>query len=331
LINPEELVQVQEWFSCNIPRKEFKTLLKRDNYHAVINFGLWFVLLGATGYLAYRLMGTAWVFPAFFLYGVVYASGNAKWHECSHGTPFKTNWLNEIFYFLGGSMELRDIVDFKWSHTRHHSYTIFSGIDPEFGVPRPPKLLPVFLDFFYLRAGFVALKNLILHSIGITPKFVKAYVPDEELARMHWWARAALLPHLIAVGLSISFRSWLPVLFFGLPRFYGGFFQWTFILLQHAGLDQDTWDHRLTTRSLKVNFFFSFLFMNMENHIEHHIYPMVPFHALSRLHKRVKDQLPRRYNSMWDGCRELLPVLFKQKKDPDLYIKRVLPSDKTES
>jgi fatty acid desaturase len=131
--------------------------------------------------------------------------------------------------------------------------------------------------------------------------------------------------HLIAIGLAIATRSWLPVLYFGLPRFYGAFFHWVFICLQHSGLAENVWDHRLNTRSLHVNPFFSFLFMHMENHIDHHIYPMVPFHALPKLHARIADQLPRTYSSMWEGSKELILALLKQTKDVNYYIKRELP------
>jgi fatty acid desaturase len=92
-----------------------------------------------------------------------------------------------------------------------------------------------------------------------------------------------------------------------------------------VGLAENVWDHRLSTRSLKVNFFFSFLFMNMESHIEHHLYPMVPFHALPRLRERVKDKLPKPYKNMWQGSFELLPILLKQRKDPSVFIRRPLP------
>jgi fatty acid desaturase len=325
MINPEEVIQVKEWYTPDISRKELKSFLKRDNYHAILYFSLWFILIFAAGYLVYRLFPTAWAIPAFFFYGVVYASANAKWHECSHGTAFKTNWPNELFYFLGGSMEFRDFVDFRWSHARHHSYTIMTGVDPEIAVPRPPRIIFVLIDFFYLKSGFFAVKNLLLHSLGIPSKFVKNYVPEDEFNKMFWWARAALIPHLIAIGLSIATRSWLPVLFFTLPRFYGSFFQWNFIWLQHVGLAENVWDHRLNTRSLHVNFFLSFLFMHMENHIEHHLYPMVPFHALPKIHRRLEGELPRTYQSLWEGSKELWPVMFKQKKDPSMCIKREIP------
>jgi fatty acid desaturase len=65
--------------------------------------------------------------------------------------------------------------------------------------------------------------------------------------------------------------------------------------------------------------------MNMESHIEHHIYPLVPFHALPKLRQRLKGQLPQPYRSLWDGSKQLLPVLFKQKRDPNIFIKREIP------
>ena len=101
---------------------------------------------------------------------------------------------------------------------------------------------------------------------------------------------------LFLSGVTVGFvltGSWLPVLFGVLPRFYGAPFIWVFIWLQHVGLAENVWDHRLSTRSLRVNFFFTFLFMNMESHIEHHLYPMVPFHALPRLRRGSLRSTPR--------------------------------------
>ena len=325
MINPEDKVTPRDWFTCDVPRQEMKALLKRDDWHAALYFGGWIAMLAGFGYLASWLFPSAWSIPVFFVYGCIYATGNAKWHECSHGTAFKTFWLNGLFYFIGGAMEFRDPVDFRWSHARHHSYTIIKGIDPEIAAPRPPKLTFMILDFFYLHMGFVAVKDLLLHAVGIPSGPVKAYVPESEYARMYWGARAVLALHCVPIALAVYFHSWLPVLLFSLPRFYGAFFSWVFIALQHVGLAEDVWDHRLNTRSIRFNPFFSFLYLNMENHVEHHMYPLVPFHALPRLRERIKDRMPPRYRSLWDGARELMPLLLAQKKDPGLFIRRQLP------
>lgn len=325
MLDPKDHLKEQEWYAPNLARKELKTYLKRDNRHAFVSFGLWFVLMGGLGYLSVISWGHWWAIPAFFVYGVVYCSANARWHECSHGTPFKTNWLNEVFYFIGGSMEFRDYIDFRWSHARHHSYTMMSIVDPEIPLKRPPNWVKVVLDIFYLYSGSFALRNLVLHSLGIVTKSVRSYVPEEEFKPMFWWARAALVPHLIAIGLSLRMGSWIPVLLYGLPRFYGSAVQWTFILLQHAGLPENRWDHRVSCRSFNLNPILSFLFMNMENHIEHHLHPMVPFHALPGFSQRIREELPIPYRGLINPVKELLPVLAGQGKNPDLSIDRPLP------
>jgi fatty acid desaturase len=65
--------------------------------------------------------------------------------------------------------------------------------------------------------------------------------------------------------------------------------------------------------------------MNMESHIEYHIYPLVPFHAQPNLHEGVKDKLPRPYHGLWEGNKELLLVLFRQKRDMSVYIQCEIP------
>lgn len=138
----------------------------------------------------------------------------------------------------------------------------------------------------------ILIATLISHSLGRPTKKSATYVPKEDYNAMFWWARAALVPHLIAIGLSVYLGSWLPIVFYGLPKFYGHFIQWTFIILQHVGLEHNVWDHRKVCRSFNLNPFLSFIFMNMEYHVEHHMYPMVPYHALPKLNAIIKDDLP---------------------------------------
>ena len=40
--------------------------------------------------------GSWWCVPFFFVYGVLYGSStDSRWHECGHGTAFKTRWMND--------------------------------------------------------------------------------------------------------------------------------------------------------------------------------------------------------------------------------------------
>jgi len=71
-----------------------------------------------------------------------------------------------------------------------------------------------------------------------------------------------------------------------------------------------------------------FLYWNMNYHVEHHMFPTVPYHALPRLHEAVKDDCPPPYANNWAAWREILPALYKQWRDPTYYVRRELPAQR---
>jgi fatty acid desaturase len=110
-----------------------------------------------------------------------------------------------------------------------------------------------------------------------------------------------------------------------LPRFYGGLLTQLFNLTQHAGMPEGVHDHRLICRTWLAGPVFSFLYGNMNYHVEHHMFPMVPFHALPRLHEAIRAQCPAPYPSLWACWREILPTLLRQARDPQYHVTRELP------
>jgi fatty acid desaturase len=67
------------------------------------------------------------------------------------------------------------------------------------------------------------------------------------------------------------------------------------------------------------------IYWNMNYHVEHHMFPMVPYHALPKLHELIKHDLPEPNPSMWHAYKEVWPVLLRQLKYEDYYLKRELP------
>jgi fatty acid desaturase len=63
----------------------------------------------------------------------------------------------------------------------------------------------------------------------------------------------------------------------------------------------------------------------MNYHIEHHLYPNVPLHALPRLHQKIKHRLPPPSKGLLRTWGEILPALARQRKDPDYHLEPVLP------
>jgi fatty acid desaturase len=315
----------QAWYSCPVDRKLFKKLITRSDGPALAFFGLWIVLLVAAGIVAFYSWGTWWAVPAFLVYGTLYASAESRFHELSHGTPFRTRWMNEILYHVCAFMTLRECLYYRWSHTRHHTHTLIVGKDPEIAAPRPPDILGHILDFFFIKDGLAHLIRLVRNASGDLAEAGKHFIPENERGKVVLAARIHLALILGIIVWCFAVGSILPAMFFLLPRFYGGILCQLFNLTQHAGLNEDIRDHRLNTRTVYLNPVFRFLYTNMNYHIEHHMFPMVPFYRLPELHELIKSDCPPAYPSLWAAWKEMGPALLRQRREPAWYVVRELP------
>ncbi len=115
-------------------------------------------------------------------------------------------------------------------------------------------------------------------------------------------------------------------MFVGLPGFYGAWLTPIYGHTQHAGLAENVLDHRLNCRTVYMNAVNRFLYWEMNYHVEHHMFPLVPYHNLGRLHQLVKADMPKPYNGLLEAWREVLPTILRQMKDPTYYIRRQLPT-----
>lgn len=306
--------------------------MKRSDGPAIRDTLIWLgvLLLSAAGGVYF--WGSVWCLPFFLVYGVVYgSSSDSRWHEAGHGTAFKTQWMNIALYHLASFMILREPTVWRWSHTRHHSDTLIVGRDPEIAAPRPPDIKKMLLNIFALASSWTTLKNLFTHARGILSDEERSFIPQSEQSKVIVTARIYLCILLLIVLACIAFSSLLPAMLFGLPTLYGGFMTIYFGLTQHAGLAEDVLDHRLNTRTVYMNPIFRFLYWNMNYHVEHHMFPTVPYHALPRLHESIKSQCPEPYPSSIAAYREIIPTLIRQVREPEYFVVRHLPNDAIEA
>lgn len=315
-----------EWYHSPIPRKRLKDLMKRSDGPAIRDTIVWFAAFIVSGVGGYLTWGTWWCVPFFAVYGVLYGSStDSRWHECGHGTAFKTRWMNDAIYQIASFMILREPTVWRWSHTRHHTDTIIVGRDPEIGAPRPPKLWEIALSFIGIMQAKVYFRKILLHSTGRLTAEEKTFIPDMERNKVYWIARVHLLIYVAVIGWAIAIGSILPLMYVGLPSFYGAWLYLTTGLTQHAGLAEDVLDHRLNSRTVYMNPVVRFLYWNMNYHVEHHMFPMVPYHQLPALHDEMKSDTPRPYSGFLEAYREIIPALFRQVKDPTYFVERKLP------
>jgi MocE subfamily Rieske [2Fe-2S] domain protein len=317
------------WYTSPVPKEKMRELLVRRDWPAIRDTVIWFALILGSGWAGYRLWqaGSWWAVLPFMIYGVLYAStSDSRWHESGHGTAFKTDWLNNALYEIASFMVMRESTVWRWSHTRHHSDTIIVGRDPEIAVPRPPDIPEFIMNFFGLKGISRYFRSVFIHCLGkLTPE-QKTFIPESEYGKVIFRARIYLAIYAGVIGLAIYDRSLLPLMFIGLPTLYGSWLMPIYGYTQHAGLAENVLDHRLNCRTVNMNFIHRFLYWNMNFHLEHHMFPLVPYHQLPKLHEMVKPDSPPPYTSIWNAWCEIVPAVLRQVKDPAYHVKRKLPT-----
>jgi fatty acid desaturase len=316
-----------EWYHTDVPRKDLKELMKRSDAPAIRDTMIWLGLMLVFAIGAYLTWPTLWSLPFFLAYGVLYGSASdSRWHECGHGTAFRTQWMNTVVYEIASFMVMRNSTRWRWSHTRHHTDTYVVGLDAEIAVMRPPNLIRTILAYVGIMDMWDYLKNTLQNAAGSIPAEDKTFIPEMEWARTVGVARISVAIYVTTIALAIYTSSILPLMFIGLPRLYGCWHMVLVGLMQHGGLADDVLDHRLNSRTVYINPVSRFIYWNMNYHVEHHMFPMIPYHALPQLHEMIKNDLPAPDKSIWACYAEMIPAWRRQLRGEDYFLVRKLPA-----
>ena len=314
-----------EWFKPEIDKKTLKALSKRSDFEGWKHIIIFFSALLSLGLLSVYFWNT-WFFVLFYLaYCTVWGGADAIWHECGHRTAFKTRRINDFFYNIASFMNNFEPVRWRWSHSLHHSYT--ASIDPHDyevdGSIFAKHTLLSFLIGFLPGINLLTLHKslhleIIKHALGIHTKVMVDCIPEDQRSKCINSSRIFVLLWIAILLSGILTNSILPILLFLLPTFFRSL-NMIWGLTQHMGLKEDTKDHRESTRSVRLNPIFSFIYWKMEYHIEHHMFPMVPSYNLPKLYDEIKDQLPKP-QTLFEAYKEIIPAVIKKSKNPEYYI-----------
>jgi len=309
----------QGWYRSPIERSDMLALMTRSNRRATIDLIAWVALIILSGLWLTMSWLSWWTIPAAFVYGTLYGSTcDSRWHECGHRTAFASKRMNEIVYHLASFMALREPVSWRWSHNRHHSETIIVGRDPEIAYPRPIGRWKILAECFALISAKNEFAKYFANARGVLTPEEATYLPSRESRRAIFWGRVHLIVWLIVVALSVWQQTLLPLMLIGLPSLYGRWLMVATGITQHAGLAEDVFDHRQNTRTVLMNPVVRFLYSNMNYHLEHHMYPAVPYFHLPKLHRLIAEDLPTPAPSMWSAYREVFSQLKTIRRDSRL-------------
>jgi len=338
-----EKVKVR-WYRCKVDRKVMSELMRKSDAKGLAQAIPSLVIYAITATLAILAFQNLnannwlWALPlvllALFVHGTFARfHGGIAIHELSHKTPFASPWLNTLFTRTFSFIGLFDYVGFRASHIRHHQVTVHTEHDGEV-------VLPQGLDWHGIR--FI-LKQLIIDPVrvanligfwfaaaagrtnhdGFFPgEWLEKVTPEsnESLRREHRnWARFVLFGHLALATIFVLTGHWYLIIIFTFGCQYCGWFEALCGIPQHIGLAPNVNDFRLCCRSFTAGPVVGFCYWNMQYHIEHHMFPAVPFYNLPKLREAIKDELPPATHGLWATWKSMLPILKRQREDHSYF------------
>lgn len=246
--------------------------------------GLYLLGAGAAIALAQALPEAWWWrLPAYLLAAASLHGVSLFVHEGVHGVLLKRPWANHLLAVLCGLPVGQCFAAYRVLHLRHHA---------NLGQPGDPDHYPNYTDWSWLEYLMHMGRLLIGYPVYVT------MIPILGWRQASWAERGPIAAEVLALGFLVAAAwAYLPALWF-----WHGWF-WPMVLINTMvnvrGMSQHTWlgqqgDPVHGSRSIHPHPVVRYFMANENYHLEHHLYPGVPWHHLGQLHAALAPELAAR-------------------------------------
>jgi fatty acid desaturase len=262
--------------------------------------GLWLLIALLVIYVPSWLVRV----PSYFAIGILIHGMANFMHESIHGTLFRDKCKNRWFGFVMAAPTLFSVTAYAVNHLRHHRFNRTEGDPDEItNVTKDPRRLQL---FFY---GWIVF-GMVLYSLRL-PYFAIHHGSRNQRAQV-------VVEHVLLalIAGSVLCFAWWGGWFRGLVHVWliplsitaliGNMRGWAEHVLTVRG-------HPLTeTRTVTSSRFFSFLHINLNYHLEHHLFPGVPWYNLPKVHRLLLDDYRAAGASVYRSYARFLLDAFRQ-------------------
>jgi fatty acid desaturase len=333
------------WYRSPIEKDTLAQLMQRSNLRGSLqtfaHLGF-FLVTAALAYFIFASITTAnwyWTTPllilALFVHGTMGPfMGLIAIHELQHRTVFRSRAVNEFFEKVYAFISWSDYLWYQKSHVMHHQATCQSAHDGEVVLPIRFSLSRwnVWLGLLAWnpRATWGRLRQVWRHANGrIDGAWYNHVLPESDVRlrkRHRNWARTLIAGHAVLALLFIATGYGFLIVVFTFGTFYCGWLGFLCGLPQHYGLNPDVTDFRANTRTFTCSWLPAFYYWNMQYHLEHHMYPAVPFYNLPKLRKAIEHDLPPAPHGLVATWREMLAIRKSMIADPGYRYVPAIPN-----
>jgi fatty acid desaturase len=321
--------QRKDWKRPKIDREVLKELSARSTVNGLLRIAYFVLLLALSAAAAVSVSRIdLWLaIPVLYVYYFFYGFWVAILHELQHKTVFaeREDWLNEVFLFITQTIAWNSPTYARISHRLHHRYTMVRGVDPETDWPEviTSRWLRNFLLYLVARilvvGALVELGKAVWLQVeriaGRRDRMMREHCSEAEVTAIRIESLAILLIHAAAAAAAIVFHVWWILAFFTLAWQIGSPMEILWHATKHIGRPYNVNDHRLNTRSIRVSGFIKLIFWGLDDHVDHHLFPVVPSRNLPKLHRILEKDLPDPDNIF--GCwAEMFEISKEKDRDP---------------
>jgi fatty acid desaturase len=223
-------------------------------------------------------------------------------HDSGHRAIFKSVWANDLFGKFASSFIAMRYESWRTKHNEHHAHPNQEDEDPDFALP----FLAFTEDEFKRKKGIGKLLRkyqvYMYFPIGLfvifTTRFrsIREFITDFKVKEL--WELAIF---------TAVFVTWfiLPFVFFPLGKALiifavvngvTGFYLFNIFAPNHKGMPKLAKNVKIsfleqqimTSRDIESNWFTDFIYLGLNNQIEHHLFPNCPRNKLHLLIPHVR-------------------------------------------
>ena len=230
-------------------------------------------------------------------------------HDGAHGLIFKDRKLNDwASQWLCAFPVMTDTLPYRKVHSQHHKFTDTEK-DPDLGLTEafPTSRLSLMRKFLRDLTGIAGFRR---HSATLISAWGKEDKILKSMKRFFLKLKGFLITNLLIFGTLLFFgHGWLYLLLWWIPllTFFSLFYRVRSIT-EHSGLSGE--DDFNFTRTTLVPWYLKYFLapLNVNYHIEHHLFTYCPWYNLPKAHKML---LEKGYAKDMEIAHGYLPVLMR--------------------
>jgi len=255
--------------------------------------------LAALWYLMYLSLGVSWwlLVPLAVLAGAFLVRVFIIFHDCGHGSYFKSRAANDIVGFITGLLTFTPFYQWRWDHALHHATS--GHLDKRGTGDLWTLTVQEYLESSrWKRFAYRLARNPILLFV-VAPVFVlliKQRFPSPKANKRErhsvYWMNLAILGMVVALSLVFGFKAYLLIQLTAMAVAGSAGFWLFYVQHQFEGVYWERgsdWDY--TAAALQGSSFYKlprilqWFTGNIGYHHIHHLSARIPNYNLERCHK----------------------------------------------